>query len=283
MLEKFGPGALFYGHGDAAALDDLERRLEAGERYLALFCEFPGNPLLMTPDLTRIRALADRYDFAVVVDETIGNLLNVRVLPQTDVVVSSLTKIFSGDGNVMGGSMILRPGGRYYAALKAVLATDYEDNQFEEDSVYLERNSRDFAARIARIDANAEAIVDVLCAAQPGKVKNVYYPKVAPSRKFYDEHRLPDGGYGGLLSATFYSVEDAALFYDALQVHKGPSLGTNFTLASPFVLLAHYGELEWAAQFGCEMSLVRFSVGLEETGELQTLFAKALEVVPSRS
>lgn len=103
ILEKWGPGCLFYGDGSADDLDDLEKRCREGERYLALFCEFPGNPLLKCPDLARIRALADRFDFAVVVDETIGNFLNIHVMPDADVVVSSLTKVFSGDSNVMGG------------------------------------------------------------------------------------------------------------------------------------------------------------------------------------
>jgi cystathionine gamma-synthase len=284
VLEKFGPGALFYGHGDSNDLDDLERRLKAGERFLLLFCEFPGNPLLKSPDLQRIRTLADTYDFAVVIDETIGNFLNVNVLPYADIVVSSLTKIFSGDSNVMGGTLILNPRApaASYAALKRVLATEYEDNQFEEDAVYLERNSRDFVARIARANANALAIVDVLRAACPSKVKQVYYPRDSPTRAFYDHCRLPNGGYGGLASATFHSVEDAALFYDHLETNKGPSLGTNFTLASPFVLLAHYGELEWAAQYGCEQALVRFSVGLEDSETLVKLFQEALAAVPER-
>jgi cystathionine gamma-synthase len=103
ILEKFGPGCLFYGNGSSSDLDDLETRLKNGEKLLALFCEFPGNPLLVSPDLVRIRSLADKYDFAIVIDETIGNFLNVNVLPYADVVVSSLTKVFSGDSNVMGG------------------------------------------------------------------------------------------------------------------------------------------------------------------------------------
>ena len=74
ILEKFGPGCLFYGNGSSEDLDDLEARLKAGERFLALFCEFPGNPLLKCPDLKRIRALASTLDFGIVVDETIGNL-----------------------------------------------------------------------------------------------------------------------------------------------------------------------------------------------------------------
>ncbi|KAK5125124.1 hypothetical protein LTR85_000800 [Meristemomyces frigidus] len=281
VLEKFGPGATFYGHGNSADLDDLERRLEGGEQYLALFCEFPGNPLLRSPDLKRIRGLADKYNFAVVVDETIGNFLNVHVLPYADVVVSSLTKIFSGDGNVMGGSAILNPQSRYYSGLKHVYNAEYEDNQFEGDSICLERNSRDFISRIKRIDHNAELITDIL-RAHPA-VKQVNYPKYGDTKQFYDACRLPNGGYGGLLSATFHKMEDAQVFYDHLQTQKGPSLGTNFTLSSPFVLLAHYAELDWAAQYGCEATLIRFSVGLEETEALKHAFEFALEAIPSHT
>ena len=103
ILENFGPGCLFYGQGSQDELQDLEDRLERGEKYVALFCEFPGNPLLNCPDIARIKSLADKYGFIVVVDETIGNFLNIDVMPYADVVVSSLTKIFSGDSNVMGG------------------------------------------------------------------------------------------------------------------------------------------------------------------------------------
>ena len=278
VLEKFGPGVIFHGHGNAAELDDLEQKLHAGERYLAVFCEFPGNPLLKSPNLGRLRALADQFDFAVVVDETVGNFLNISILPYADIVVSSLTKIFSGDSNVMGGTMILNPRSAYYRALTGVLADEYEDNQFEEDSVYLERNSRDFVDRIQRVNRNAEAIADVLRASP--KIKQVNYPKYSETRAFYDACRLPEGGYGGLLSATFYSVEDAEVFYDHLDTSKGPSLGTNFTLSSPFVLLAHYAELEWAAQFGCEVSLIRFSVGLEDVESLVKTFERALAAIP---
>jgi cystathionine gamma-synthase len=61
-------------------------------------------------------------------------------------------------------------------------------------------------------------------------VKTIYYPKYSPTRPFYDQYRSLNGGYGGLLSATFFSTEDAVTFFDALDTAKGPSLGTNFTL-----------------------------------------------------
>ena len=185
ILQKFGPGCRFYGHVSSKDLDDLEERLEQGLRPAALFCEFPGNPLLQSPDLRRIRHLADKHGFAVVVDETIGNFLNVNVLPYADIVVSSLTKVFSGESNVMGGrfvhpvsldtlfsllflltirfaSLILNPKGSHYALLKKDLKAEYKDNLWAEDAIFLERNSRDFISRIQRINANAEAVYELL-------------------------------------------------------------------------------------------------------------------------
>lgn len=276
ILQKFGPGCLFYGNGSSEDLDDLESRLKAGERYLALFCEFPGNPMLKCPDLKRIRTLADTYDFAVVVDETIGNFINVHVLPYADVVVSSLTKIFSGECNVMGGSAILNPKGNYYQQLKEVAGVEYEDTYWAEDVIFMERNSRHFVSRIERINDNAEVICDVL-RAHP-LVKEVYFPKYNDSRIFYDECRTPNGGYGGLLSFTFHETARAVAFYDRIETAKGPSLGTNFTLTSPYVILAHFLELDWAAQFGIPSDLIRISVGLEDADDLKATFAVALKV-----
>ncbi|KAL7272730.1 Cystathionine gamma-synthase [Rhizina undulata] len=277
ILEKFGPGCHFYGMGSQEELDELEEKLASGQKILALFCEFPSNPLLKSPNLRRIRSLADKHDFAVVVDETIGNFLNVHVLPYADVVVSSLTKVFSGYSNVMGGSFVLNPKGRYYKQLKEGMSVDYEDNYWAEDSLFLERNSRDFIFRIERINTNAEAVCEVL-RAHP-RIKEVYYPKYSPTREYYDHCRCPNGGYGGLFSVTFHNREDAVAFFDILETEKGPSLGTNFTLSSPYTLIAHYGELEWAAQYGVDTNLVRVSVGLEETSELVGMFERALKVL----
>lgn len=275
ILEKFGPGCVFYGFGSSADLDEFEVQLKNGERFLALFCEFPGNPLLASPDLRRIRKLADEFDFAVVVDETIGTFANVNVLQYADIVVSSLTKIFSGDSNVMGGSAVLNPNSKYYNSLKATMIEIVEDNYWPEDIIFMERNSRDFLGRVERVNANAEAICDVL-RAHP-LVKDLFYPKFNSSRENYDRCRLPSGGYGGLLSVVFHDRAKAQAFYDAMDVAKGPSLGTNFTLCSPYALLAHYNELPWAAKFGVDADLVRISVGLEEKAALVDTFRKALE------
>ncbi|KAK2462365.1 hypothetical protein APHAL10511_005671 [Amanita phalloides] len=312
ILQKWGPGCYFYGVGLDNDFDELEswlaraREERPDERpVLALFTEFPSNPLLRSSNLPRLRALADEYGFVIVVDETIGSLVNVEVVQYADIVVSSLTKIFSGDANVMGGCLVLNPRGRYYATLKQHLESTYEDLYFDRDAIYLERNSRDFKQRVWRINANTEAVCDFLrshsiAAGNPSSseypvIKDVFYPKYISPENYEqcrkkkvtvrstadgteeEEEEEEEGGYGGLFSLTFTSQAASEAFYDTLQVYKGPSLGTNFTLTCPYTILAHYNELDWAAGYGVEAGLVRVSVGMEDKEDLLERFGSALK------
>ncbi|WFD44354.1 cystathionine gamma-synthase [Malassezia psittaci] len=292
ILQKWGPGCHFFGNGTDDELDQLEHLLRSQtddqSRIVALFCEFPSNPLLRSANLKRIRQLADQYDFSVVVDETVGNFVNVEVLPYADIVVSSLTKVFSGDCNVMGGSLVLNPCSSRAANFHAILQSNYQDSQWPEDSIFLERNSRDFVARIAKIDQNTETIADYLhgkisSTEHPSVIRSVYYPKYVMRENYeacrrkqpYGQDAKP-AGYGGLFSVELRSLPAARAFYDALACHKGPSLGTNSTLACPYTLLAHYTELDWAQTVGVSSKLIRVSVGMEDTDVLLNIFETAL-------
>ncbi|KAF8629819.1 hypothetical protein AX15_003264 [Amanita polypyramis BW_CC] len=306
ILQKWGPGCHFFGLGVDSDIDEFEAMLEKAkverpnERpVMALFTEFPSNPLLRSANLPRLRALADKYDFAIVVDETIGNIVNVEVIQYVDIVVSSLSKIFSGESNVMGGSLVLNPRGRYYPTLKQHLEATFEDNYFGEDAIYMERNSRDFKRRVWRINANTEAVCDFLRSyslsggntSKNAVLKTVYYPKYitpenyeqcrkkkgSPSPITGGEEEDEEGGYGGLFSLTFTSMVASEAFFNALQCFKGPSLGTNFTLACPYTILAHYAELDWAAGCGVEAGLVRISLGMEDREDLLRRFEAALK------
>lgn len=83
-------------------------------------------------------------------------------------------------------------------------------------------------------------------------------------------------GFGGLFSITFTTLEASRAFFDNLRCCKGPSLGTNFTLACPYTVLAHYLELDWAKEYEVEEGLVRVSVGLEGQETLREWFEDAL-------
>ncbi|CAG8547353.1 6573_t:CDS:2 [Acaulospora colombiana] len=272
----FPTGCHFFGHGSPEDIDSIERLLISGERILALFCEFPSNPLCKSPDLKRLRTLADKYDFLIVVDETIGNFVNVKVLEWADIMVSSLTKIFSGEVNVMGGGLVLNPRRRHYDTLKKFIQKEYEDLLWREDAIVLERNSRTFCERIYKVNENTEKVCDFLC--KSPKVKKVYYPKYIDP-EIYLQYKTTKGGYGGLFSVTFHSDLASRQFFDALQVAKGPSLGTNVTLACPYTILAHYFELDWALSYGVEFGLVRVSIGLEDIESLLKVFQEGLDAI----
>ncbi|KAF8994855.1 hypothetical protein BDZ89DRAFT_1084979, partial [Hymenopellis radicata] len=112
------------------------------------------------------------------------------------------------------------------------------------------------------IDGNTEAVCDFLRSRSQagGKADGVV-------KDHYEKCRIKEnGGFGGLFSVimTFTSLKASAAFFDTLPFFKGPILGTNFTLACPYTVLAHYAELDWAAKYEVETGLVRVSVGMEE-------------------
>ena len=61
-----------------------------------------------------------------------------------------------------------------------------------------------------------------------------------------------------------------------LKCTEGPGLGTDFTLAFPYTILVHYGELNWAAHYGMPTDVVHVSVGLEDPVWLLDVFMRAL-------
>ena len=159
-----------------------------------------------------------------------------------------------------------------------------------EDALYMERNSRDFERRIKAIDENTEAVCDLLRSRSQagGAIKKVFYPKWS-FRENYEQCRkrgpdgVPTGGFGGLLSLTFRSDAASRAFFDSLPINKGPSLGTNFSLACPYTVIAHFTELQWAAEYGVEEGLVRVSVGMEGKEDLFGRFKIAIEAAEAAS
>lgn len=250
-----------------SALDSL--------RPAAVVVEVPSNPLLRCVDLAVIAKLAHQRNIPVIADDTIGSGLNVDALPHVDLVFSSLTKSFAGRGDVLAGSLVLSPHSRWQAQLiDAARQRPPLAPLADGDATVLEQGSRDVADRIPRLNANTLLLAARL--RQHPAVARVFHP--ADCENFRQLQR-PGGGHGCLLSFELKGgSEQAQRVYDALAVCKGPSLGTAFTLVCPYVLLAHYEELPWAARCGVPSHLLRVSVGLEEPEELWRRFQQALEV-----
>lgn len=210
---------------------------------------------------------------------------------RADIICSSLTKIFSGRGDVLAGSMVVNSHSVPLASASASASTDRVEmtsrdtraaaravqlrsiiqglslpSLYIADAVTLEKNSRDFVARCRQVNSNGKALADWLrvhpsVAALHYSTEKEYESvmRLKPGTDIIQE----DAGYGCLMSIVPIEGLDVKAFYDALEVAKGPSLGTNFTIACPYTLLAHYTELPWAAGFGVDSRLIRVSVGME--------------------
>lgn len=251
--------------------EDVQRlaHLFPHRNYSAVFCETPTNPLLATPDLPRLRDITSQNDAVLIVDDTLRACSRQSVLPQCDIVATSLTKYFSGYGNVLAGALILNPASEHFESLQAALTEDFEESLSDLDTEVLEQNSRDFRERICQSVRNAEILVERL--RDHPAVADVFYPQETDDQ---------NTGHGALFSVVLRDADRVTpQVFDRLQVSKGPNLGTNFTLCCPYTILAHYTELDFAEHCGASRWLLRFSVGMEPVDDLWDRLTTALESI----
>jgi cystathionine gamma-synthase len=298
LQEKFSAGVEFFGIGEEEDLETL-RALCKNEKFAGIFTEFPTNPLLKSVDIAQLSQIARQNNFPLIVDDTVGSFYNVNLFPEADILVTSLSKFYSGSGEVMAGSLVLNPQSPFYERFKKYLQEEYlwkklsdfeyQFNFWPDDLIKLEEGAcqivespngnqvTSYEARMQKINSNAERLCDFL-KAHP-TVKEVYYPKFINTKNYLARKRQ-DGGYGGLFSFVLLDESRTPSFYDAVQLPKGPSLGNSFTMLCPYTQLAHYNELDWAEKYGVSSYLIRVSVGCEENfEEVIELFAEALNVI----
>ena len=279
ILRKFtgGPGQYVYLRDvfDRAALERLFA--EQGGRIAGILAEVPTNPLIQTPDVPALAALARRHGALLVLDPSIAGAANVELLPHADVVVSSLTKYSASEGDLMAGVAVINPAAPDAAFLRRRIAERLEP-VYPRDLSRLAAQIGQTPEVLARMHASLPHVVAFL-EQHPG-VKEVFWALHPASRENYRQvARAPDA-VGGIVSFTLRGPLEK--FYDRLRLPKGPSFGMKTTLICPFIYLAHYdlvttpaGRAELAAS-GIDPELLRLSVGVEPAEEIIAALRDAL-------
>jgi len=270
----FGHGAVYLNDATGESFDEALSRIRQGE-FAGVFAEVPSNPLLRTVDLPRVAEACREGGTPLVVDDSVSGPLNVDALSYADVVTSSLTKWVSGEGDVMAGMAVVRAGSSVASHLLEALALDAAGSAplYVGDAEVLLSNLKDYPKRNAIINRNGTELAAWL-AVHPA-VERVWHPSLTCTEPYRAVMRK-GGGFGGLLSFVLKARKKSPKVYDGLRLCKGPSFGTVFTLVSPYTLLAHYQELEWAEGCGVPSNLLRVSCGLEPFEQLQAAFEAAL-------
>ena len=268
------PQKIFYGAKLITEEDcqDLEFEIKKIDPA-ALIIELPSNPMLRCVNIKRISIIAKKLNIPIITDDTVGSNININSLGNSDIVFTSLTKIFAGTGDILAGSFILNPRSKWIKEFKEALSEIEIPDLSDSDIVSLEKASRDIVYRVKKQNKSCLELKKRL--EDHKSIKRIFHPEKC---KNYISILKDSGGYGCLFSFELKGgFEKTKQFYDSLQLTKGPSLGTKFTLVSPYVQLAHYKELSWAESFGIPSHLIRVSVGLEDIEVLLGKFSKALD------
>jgi cystathionine gamma-synthase len=280
LLKKFtaNPANDYLRHGDVTDLAGLERLFTAhGSRLAGVVIEAPTNPLVQTPDVAAVAALARRHGARLILDPAISSPFNVDLLPHADLVAQSLTKYTAHEGDVIAGAVVVNPTGPEAGALRP-LVTAFLEPVHPRDLARLAAQIGSAAGVVNRINASTVKIAAFL-ESHPA-VRQVWWALQPATRANYLQvARAPDA-VGCMISFTLHSEMEK--FYDRVRLPKGPSFGMQTTLLSPFIYLAHYnlvtseaGRAELAAH-GIDPSLLRLCVGTEPVDDIIACLAEAL-------
>lgn len=275
VLNRFGIEFSTYNPMTPNGAAALEKALKAKPKWL-LF-ETPTNPLLEVFDIEHFAKLGKRYGVTTIVDNTFAtpyfqNPLDMGI----DIVWHSTTKYIGGHSDVIGGAIMCNSLEWKKALDFGRKAMGVNPSPFD---VWLTiRGVKTLALRMEKHAQNAMEVASYL--EKHPKVKKVYYPGL----KSHDTHKLAKKqmrGYGGMLSVEFnLPLKAMKKLIASFQFFAlAESLGGVESLVNHPASMTHASiPAAERAKIGLSDGLVRFSVGIEDSGDLIADLKKALDL-----
>lgn len=279
---------------DATDVKQIEAALTPATRIV--FVETIANPRTQVADLKRIGRLCHDRGILYVVDNTMTTpyLFQAKSVG-AGLVVNALTKSIAGHGSALGGSLSdtglfdwatfpnIAPGYKRFiptqwgmAQVRAKALRDFGASLGPEAAHHIALGAETLALRLERSCASALAIASML-EADP-RVAAVHYPGLAS----HPHHAIATElfrHYGSLFSFELAEGIDCFDYLNLLNLGiPASNLGDTRTLVIP---VAHTIFFEMGAErrasMGIADSLIRVSVGIEDTADLLEDFRQALE------
>ncbi len=278
---------------DATSVDSVRAAVQENTRLV--FVETIANPRTQVTDLGAIGDLCKELGLVYLVDNTMTTPYLFR--PKTvgaSMVINSLTKYIGGHANALGGA--ITETGLYDWSDFANLYDDYKKGDVFNWAItqIKKKGLRDFGATLAadaahlisvgsdtlalrmeKACANARKLTQYL--EDHPRVKKVYYPGLAD----HPQHEMAQKLFkhpGALFSVELVDDLDCFDFLNKLNLVVCTSnLGDTRSLGIPVAHSIYY-EMgpERRASMGIDDSLVRFSIGIEDTEDLLADFEQAL-------
>lgn len=239
-----------------------------------VYLESPTNPTLKVMDIARLSAAAHAVGAIVVADNTFATPINQNPLALgTDLVLHSATKFLGGHADALGGVLCGPPD----LIKKVYHYREITGASLDPMAAYLlVRSIKTLALRVSRQNESALAVARWL-QTQPA-VRVVNYPGLE-SHLHHDVAARQMRGFGGLLS---FSLEGGFAAVKRVLprlrlAHLAANLGAVETLAGVPATTSHVEcTLEEREAMGIPEGLIRYSVGIEDAGDLLADLEQAL-------
>ncbi len=285
---------------NAMNLAEWESKIDEGTRFL--YGEFPSNPAVQIFDIAAVSDIAHRYGVPLVVDATCASPALTRPIEfGADVVVQSASKVISGSGTTIIGSLTSamnipsRVGPDelkedFAGYCQKIMNRDYGPAIHPMGAWMTINDIRTLRMRVEQMSRSAQKIAEYL--EGHAKIDTVFYPGLesfthhAIARK---QMRLVDTdenlyGYMMAFNVREKKIFDSAntrKFYDALElIWRTADLGRVKTIATLPSISTHQQQGEEGRELADILpSCVRLSVGVENVDDLLADIEQALKKV----
>ncbi|KAJ4459015.1 methionine gamma-lyase [Paratrimastix pyriformis] len=264
---------------DTSVAENVERAFAEHPEAKYVYLESPANPTCKISDIAAISEIAHRHGALVGVDCTFVTPYFQRCLSLgADLVLHSVTKYIAGHGDVVGGVV----SAKTKEQVSAVMAwrKDIGAIMSPHDAFLVMRGLRTLPIRMEQLNKNGLAVARFL-RSHPAIVK-VNHP-VFEDFPNHDIAVRQMSGFGSTFSFEMKSYEAAkALLENVHLAVVAVSLGGVDTLIEHPASMTHAAVPEDMLPAGLTRSLVRISVGLENSDELIADLHRALDLVDQR-
>jgi len=271
ILPDMGIGTTLVESSDSA----LEREMKRNTGIV--YIESPTNPTLKLVDVQKAAKLAHSNGAVLMVDNTFASPINQNPMELgADVVLHSLTKYINGHADLIAGAAVANKGN---AGKIKMMRRDLGGTLDPLPAWLILRGMKTMAIRVRQQNATAMVLAELLSTHR--KVSRVHYPGL----KTHPQYQLAKKqmkGFGGMLSFEIKgTTKDAMKFTESLKVATlAASLGGVETLVSqPYNMTHTQMSAKERALTDIPETLVRVSVGIEDTDDLVEDFRRALAAV----
>ncbi len=256
----------FTPENEAYNLEAFETEMDRLRPEL-VYIESVSNPMLIVTDVTAVAEIAKKYGSRLIIDNTFATPWLYKPLNDgADIVIHSVTKYFSGHGNLTAGVICGNDKGLMKQAIEY---RKFVGHMLSPDDAYrLQTQIQSFVLRFSAQCSNASRLAVYLDESK--LISKVWFPGLTDHRThFLAEKLFGNKGYGAMITFDFAGNDndekrrrrDEFIRKVSDKIKLIPTLGDSTTILMPV-------ESVWGAKYP-EPGMIRMSVGFEDYNELE--------------